>query len=141
MPPKHSDYQPLGQGDDNDGDISTAGPSTSQTQQRPRRASRPGKIDLARIDDAFQRWKESIAAKLTRKSFNKNDSVRREIVHTVFHPAVAAVGPAAEVSTEHLIRMARVVSNACVLQPKTLDHKPPMSKEQYAQYVQCCAQV
>ncbi|KZV95123.1 hypothetical protein EXIGLDRAFT_672443 [Exidia glandulosa HHB12029] len=113
MPPKHSDYQPLGQGDDNDGDISTAGPSTSQTQQRPRRASRPGKIDLARIDDAFQRWKESIAAKLTRKSFNKNDSVRREIVHTVFHPVVAAVGPAAE--------------------PKTLDHKPPMTKEQYAQ--------
>lgn len=96
MPPKHSDYQPLGQGDD-DGDISTAGPSTSRAQPRPRRASRPGKIDLSKIDDAFQRWKASIAAKLTRKSFSRDSDVRREIVHTVFHPAVLAVASAGEV--------------------------------------------
>lgn len=111
MAPKHADYQPLGQGDD-EGDIG-AGPSTqSPRPRRARRASRPGKIDLSKIDDAFQRWKESIAAKLTRKSF-KNDSVRREIVHTVFHPTVAAtLAPTSEV--------------------KTLDHKPPMTKEEYA---------
>lgn len=95
MPPKRSDYQPLlAQDDDEEADIG-AGPSTSASTTGPvahgRRASRPGKIDLTRLDEAFAAWKASIAARLTRKSF-KQGSVRREIVHTVFHPAIPFPG-------------------------------------------------
>ena len=86
MSPKHDDYQPLGQ-DDDESDIATSPTASRAPTGRRRRASRPGKIDLSRIDEAFTAWKAAIAARLTRKSF-KQDSVRREIVHTVFHPAV-----------------------------------------------------
>ncbi|KAH7108176.1 phosphatidylinositol 3 and 4-kinase-domain-containing protein [Auriculariales sp. MPI-PUGE-AT-0066] len=94
MPPKRSDYQPLGQDEDED-DLGV-GPSSPAAAavgagRRGRRTSRPGRIDLTRVDEAFTAWKAAIAARLTRKSF-KQSSVRREIVHTVFGPAVPFPG-------------------------------------------------
>ena len=59
--PSHADYQPLSQSADDDFDElggNVAGPSVQTPSRRPKglkRASRPGPIDLKKLDVAFKR--------------------------------------------------------------------------------------
>ncbi|KII92400.1 hypothetical protein PLICRDRAFT_172497 [Plicaturopsis crispa FD-325 SS-3] len=117
--PSHTGYQALSQSiaesEEPETDVGDGLPAPVQsTARRGRRGSRPGPIDLSKLDTAFKRWTEGIAQKVKRKK-KVEDHSRREIWRTVFEPQVAAV--AAPVSG---------------LPPKTLDHKPPMTKADFA---------
>ncbi|KAL4254266.1 Phosphatidylinositol 4-kinase [Abortiporus biennis] len=107
--PNRSEYQPLAQSaDEEETDVADSG----LAQQAPsRRAPRPGHIDLRKLDSAFKRWTESIAQKVKRKK-KVEDNSRKEIWRSVFDPPIAAV-----------------ISDTGPV--KTLDHKPPMTKEDF----------
>ncbi|KAF8492299.1 phosphatidylinositol 3 and 4-kinase-domain-containing protein [Gautieria morchelliformis] len=115
MPLKRSDYQRLAQSVEDDleqGDVGLhQSQPTSPTSAVGTLGRRP-QIDLRTIDTAFKKWTENIAQKVKRKK--KTSKVeKREIMHTVFGPEV----PAPDNYTRPL---------------KTLDHKAPMSHDEYA---------
>ena len=108
--PDRSEYQPLTQNADDDGDVGGGLPQPVTSSFRGmRRAQRPGHIDLSKLDTAFKRyvlasldhysgsndssenrWKESIAQKVKRKK-KVEDNSRKEIWHSVFAPKVEAL--------------------------------------------------
>ncbi|KAG2015532.1 phosphatidyl inositol kinase [Coprinopsis cinerea AmutBmut pab1-1] len=115
--PPHSDYQALGNSTDDDADhvdetqpltataSNEAGPSTPRGR---RRTGGGASIDLAKLDNAFKRWTESIAQKVKRKKTKVPDlSQRKQIWRSVFEPTIPGVPSPGPV--------------------KTLDHKPPMT--------------
>ncbi|TDL24282.1 hypothetical protein BD410DRAFT_786387 [Rickenella mellea] len=106
--PNRADYQPLAQSAD-EGAI--AGSSNQAPPRRLRRLSRPGPIDLSKLDTAFKKWTEGIAQKMKGKK-KVEDHSRKEILTSVFDPPVPpAPGPQGPV--------------------KTLDHNPPLSKSDF----------
>ncbi|KAK7692630.1 hypothetical protein QCA50_004263 [Cerrena zonata] len=110
--PNRSEYQPLSQGvDDEETDVGEGLPVPVTSPGGLRRINKPGHIDLSKLDTAFKRWTESIAQKVKRKK-KVEDNSRKEIWKSVFDPQVTAfiteTGPI-----------------------KTLDHKSPMSKEDF----------
>ncbi|KAH9839416.1 phosphatidylinositol 3 and 4-kinase-domain-containing protein [Rhodofomes roseus] len=112
--PNRSEYQPLSQGaeDEEETDVAEGlSPAPAPPRQR-----RPGHIDLSKLDTAFKRWTESIAQKVKRKK-KVEDNSRKEIFHSVFEPLVVAYD----------------VDTGLV---KTLDHKPPMTREDFDRLVQ-----
>ncbi|KAJ3536471.1 hypothetical protein NM688_g6831 [Phlebia brevispora] len=111
--PDRSEYQPLAQhvDDDNDGDVGDVLPPPATASRGLRRAQRPGHIDLSKLDTAFKRWTESIAQKVKRRK-KVEDNSRKEIWHSVFAPHIEAM----------------MIDEAPI---KTLDHKPPMTKEDF----------
>ncbi|KZV73350.1 hypothetical protein PENSPDRAFT_750288 [Peniophora sp. CONT] len=115
--PNRSDYEALPQTVDEDHDYEEGDallPTLVQEQPRGiRRANRPGSIDIRKLDNAFKRWTESIAQRMKRKK-KKTGPIHEklEILRSVFDPPVTG----------------RVAIKGLV---KTLDHGPPMSKEQY----------
>ncbi|KAI0930568.1 hypothetical protein AcW1_009223 [Taiwanofungus camphoratus] len=111
--PNRSEYQPLAQNVDEEVDV---GEGLSQPSPRLRRPHRPGNIDLSKLDSAFKRWTESIAQKMKRRK-KAEDYSRKEILHSVFGPPIAAVA----------------VESGPV---KTLDHKTPMPQEDFDRLVQ-----
>ncbi|KAJ8514452.1 hypothetical protein ONZ45_g8016 [Pleurotus djamor] len=84
---------------------------------RGRRPGRSGSIDLTKLDNAFKRWTESIAQKVKRKK-KAPDHSKKEIWRTVFDPPHAPT-----VSLLPLV-------------VKTLDHKPPMTQDEFDVLVQ-----
>lgn len=78
--------------------------------------------------DFLLRWTESIAQKVKRKRKVEDQGVRKEILHSVFEPAVPpssmGYGP---VSTPSF-KFCSVVSCLTNAQVKTLDHNPPMTQ-------------
>lgn len=118
--PDRAEYQPLAQDfDDNnsEGDVAEVLPSPVTASRRGlRRGHRPGNIDLGKLDHAFKRWTESIAQKVKRKK-KVEDHSRKEIWHSVFAPQIDPV-PSDEIIV------------------KTLDHKPPMTKEDFNMLVE-----
>ncbi|KAI0266765.1 phosphatidylinositol 3 and 4-kinase-domain-containing protein [Gloeopeniophorella convolvens] len=124
--PDRSEYQPLPQHADEEeeeADVGTEGLPSPVTQPRSgrvrgiRRMNAPGPIDLRKLDAAFKRWTESIAQKMKRKKKADDVHLKREIFRSVFDPPVPP-GPVGS------------------LVVKTLDHKPPMSQEDYDALVQ-----
>jgi len=110
-----SGYQPLSQSVDEETDVgalSLQGSSPTQPTRGQRRVHRPGPIDLSKLDNAFKRWTESIAQKVKRKK-KVQDHSRKQILRSVFDPPVlvATIPPIGPV--------------------KTLDHNPPMTKEDF----------
>ncbi|KAJ3484716.1 hypothetical protein NLI96_g5455 [Meripilus lineatus] len=114
--PNRSEYQPLAQSIDEEEEEDVveglAPPAPVSPSRRMRRLHRPGNIDLSKLDSAFKRWTESIAQKVKRKK-KVEDNSRKEIWRSVFEPTIPAVD----------------VDNGPV---KTLDHKAPMTKEEYS---------
>lgn len=112
--PDRSEYQPLPQNADDEPESDVEGlPSPSSPRlRRNRRMSASGPIDLRKLDAAFKRWTESIAQKMKRKKKVEDIHVNREIIRSVFDPPFVS-GPASSVVT------------------KTLDHKPPMTQDEY----------
>ncbi|KAI0081899.1 hypothetical protein K474DRAFT_1748215 [Panus rudis PR-1116 ss-1] len=121
--PNRAQYQPLSQGideEEEEADVGEGLPTVASTTGL-RRANRPGHIDLSKLDSAFKRrvslrWTESIAQKVKRKK-KVEDNSKKEIWRSVFDPPVTVVsvdyGPL-----------------------KTLDHNPPMTKEDFDKLVQ-----
>ncbi|KIK03471.1 hypothetical protein K443DRAFT_676654 [Laccaria amethystina LaAM-08-1] len=108
----HSEYQPLvGQEETDVGEGRWASTSRTTTTPGHRRTGRPGSIDLTKLDNAFKRWTESIAQKVKRKK-KVSDHSRKQIWRSVFEPTVVGISS----------------SGAPV---KTLDHKPPMTKQAF----------
>ncbi|KAF7315706.1 PI3K/PI4K domain-containing protein [Mycena indigotica] len=100
--PDRSGYQPLASSDD------VEQPTTpSRRRGRPRRP-RMGSLDLSSIDAAFKNWTQTLAAKFSTPK--PKATGKREIYRSVFDPVGSPL----------------VISN-----PKTLDHKPPMSREEF----------
>ncbi|KAH9998443.1 phosphatidylinositol 3 and 4-kinase-domain-containing protein [Russula compacta] len=115
--PDRSDYQPLPQAPDDEPDLDAEDFSTATSPSQPRvrgirRMNAPGAIDLRKLDAAFKRWTESIAQKIKRKKKVEDIHVKKEIIRSVFDPP--------SVST--------TASGGII---KTLDHKPPMTQEEY----------
>ncbi|KAI9509402.1 phosphatidylinositol 3 and 4-kinase-domain-containing protein [Russula earlei] len=120
--PDHSDYQPLPQNADDEPDLDVDVFSSPTSPSRPRvrgsrRMNAPGAIDLRKLDAAFKRWTESIAQKIKRKKKVEDIHVKKDIVRSVFEPPF--------VST--------TTSGGVI---KTLDHKPPVTQEEYDALVQ-----
>ncbi|CCM05705.1 uncharacterized protein FIBRA_07937 [Fibroporia radiculosa] len=113
--PNRSEYQPLAQGVDEE-EEADVGEGLSPAPQPPPHSRRPGHIDLGKLDTAFKRWTESIAQKVKRKR-RVEDNSRKEILHSVFEPPVAALN----------------IYDDTV---KTLDHKPPMTRADFDRLVQ-----
>jgi phosphatidylinositol 4-kinase type 2 len=107
--PSHAGYQALSQhaeADEAEADISadtdggdllpapvTAGPSRDR-RGRAARANAPRSIDLGKLDNAFKRWTESIAAKVQIKRKKRvEDGSKKEIIRSVFEPVVVDVPP------------------------------------------------
>ncbi|PCH43873.1 hypothetical protein WOLCODRAFT_26265 [Wolfiporia cocos MD-104 SS10] len=114
--PGRSEYQPLSQGIDEEEEEDVAeglSPRLPQPSPRPRR---PGNIDLSKLDTAFKRWTESIAQKVKRRK-RVEDHSKKEILHSVFEPQV--VFPDVDYGLV-----------------KTLDHKPPMTRVDFARLVE-----
>ncbi|TCD64160.1 phosphatidyl inositol kinase [Steccherinum ochraceum] len=116
----HSTIQkPLAQGIDEEEEADVGeglSPHPSSSRSGLRRAHRPGHIDLSKLDSAFKRWTESIAQKVKRKK-KQEDNSRKEIWKSEFEPTIAPVampdyGPV-----------------------KTLDHNPPMTKDDFTMLV------
>ncbi|KZP34488.1 hypothetical protein FIBSPDRAFT_9716 [Athelia psychrophila] len=115
-----SGYQPLSQSANEEadvGDSSYDAPSPGRPIRELQGLSRPGAIDLSKLDTAFKRWTESIAQKVKRKK-KVQDHSRKEILRSVFEPSYVVSNP----TSAGLI--------------KTLDHKPPMTKDDFATLVQ-----
>ncbi|KAH9040670.1 phosphatidylinositol 3 and 4-kinase-domain-containing protein [Lactarius pseudohatsudake] len=116
--PDRSEYQPLPQNPDDEPESDAEGlPSpvtnpSSPRLRRHRRMSASGPIDLRKLDAAFKRWTESIAQKIKRKKKVEDIHVKKEIIRSVFDPPFIST-PASSVVT------------------KTLDHKPPMTQDEY----------
>ncbi|KAI5120977.1 hypothetical protein M0805_006649 [Coniferiporia weirii] len=116
--PSRSDYQPLSQSVDDDFDevgasgLGASAATTSRGMGSLRRGSRPGPIDLSKLDAAFKRWTENIAQKVKGKKKVESDDSRKEILRSVFDPPVPA----------------QVVPSGPI---KTLDHGPPMTQADY----------
>ncbi|EPT04947.1 hypothetical protein FOMPIDRAFT_1039812 [Fomitopsis schrenkii] len=112
--PNRSEYQPLAQGleEEEETDVAEGLSPAPQPSQRQRR---PGHIDLSKLDTAFKRWTESIAQKVKRKK-KVEDNSRKEIYRSVFEPSVVAY----HVDSDPL---------------KTLDHKLPMTREDFDRLV------
>ncbi|KAI0298495.1 phosphatidylinositol 3 and 4-kinase-domain-containing protein [Russula brevipes] len=116
--PDRSDYQPLPQTADDEPDLdadvfATATSSPSRPRVRGiRRMNAPGSVDLRKLDAAFKRWTESIAQKMKRKKKVEDVHVKRKIVRSVFDPPFASTSASGGVT-------------------KTLDHKLPMTQEEY----------
>ncbi|KAI0341916.1 hypothetical protein BDW22DRAFT_1331270 [Trametopsis cervina] len=111
--PNRAEYQPLAQNVDYDneddvGDLPTPVTASAGPSRGMQRAQRPGHIDLSKLDTAFKRWTESITQKVKRRK-KVDDKSRKEIWHSVFAPHIE-------------------VTYVDDTPPKTLDHKPPMSK-------------
>ncbi|KAF9452374.1 hypothetical protein P691DRAFT_661092 [Macrolepiota fuliginosa MF-IS2] len=109
-------YQPLTQ--DVDGEADVGLPETDVGAQQQvistrglRRSGRPGNIDLKKLDNAFKRWTESIAQKVKRKNKRKQEHSKKQIWKSVFEP-YASKSPTTDTV-------------------KTLDHKPPMTQEEF----------
>lgn len=120
--PDRSDYQPLPQTADDEPDLDPEIFSTATSPSRPRergirRMNAPGAIDLRKLDAAFKRWTESIAQKMKRKKKVEDIHVKKEIIRSVFDPPFVSTA----------------VSSGVV---KTLDHKHPMTQEEYDSLVQ-----
>lgn len=149
--PDRSEYQPLVQDVDDEVDVVDPLPTpvTAASVSGLRRMQRPGHIDLSKLDNAFKRcvscsvlwqyrsadtgmrWTESIAQKVKRKK-KVEDKSRKEIWHSVFAPQVEPVFiDDSPVSSHNLLLCA--VSYIASAQPKTLDHKPPMTKANFDQ--------
>ncbi|KAJ7084380.1 phosphatidylinositol 3 and 4-kinase-domain-containing protein, partial [Mycena belliarum] len=116
--PDRSGYQPLSASDAEDED------GTPQPRGRPRgrpRRPRMGSIDLSGLDSAFKQWTLSIANRLKLSSNKaKEGPSKKQIWRSVFEP---------------------VGTMETYLNPKTLDHKPPMSQSEFdalAQSVRSC---
>ncbi|KAG5715947.1 hypothetical protein E4T56_gene20108 [Termitomyces sp. T112] len=92
------------------------GPSNRFTRGRSR-TSRPGNIDLKKLDNAFKRWTESIAQKVKRKKKASLAHERRTIWHSVFEPQV-------------------VITGVPIWNVKTLDHNQPMTQATFDAMVQ-----
>ncbi|KIY46206.1 hypothetical protein FISHEDRAFT_48152 [Fistulina hepatica ATCC 64428] len=107
--PGHSGYAPLAQ-DANDVE---AGPSTINARQR--RSSHS--IDLTKLDNAFKRWTESVTQKMKRKKKTAAELAKKPIWRSVFEPYIPA-------TAEPLGYI------------KSLDHKPPMTQEDYRVLIQ-----
>ncbi|KIJ39911.1 hypothetical protein M422DRAFT_32512 [Sphaerobolus stellatus SS14] len=112
MPINRGDYQPLAQSvediEEEDVGLQQTEPSSPTTS---RRLGKRPQIDLRTIDTAFKKWTESIAQKVKRKK--KGNSVEKvEIAHSVFGPEIPA--------PPHYYWPI-----------KTLNHKPPMTHEEY----------
>ncbi|KAH8119500.1 phosphatidylinositol 3 and 4-kinase-domain-containing protein [Phellopilus nigrolimitatus] len=116
--PNRSQYQPLAQSVEDDVERAGANgaePSPASSSRRSRglrRASRPGPIDLSKLDAAFKRWTENIAQKVKGKKKVELDDSRKEIMRSVFDPPILAHIPPPPVV-------------------KTLDHGPPMTQADY----------
>ncbi|KAH9946982.1 phosphatidylinositol 3 and 4-kinase-domain-containing protein [Amylocystis lapponica] len=117
--PNRSEYQRLAQSiEEEEADVAEGlSPAVQPAPQLPR-PLRPGHIDLSKLDSAFKRWTESIAQKVKRKK-KVEDNSRKIIWQSVFDPPVAPVAVAADDGPI-----------------KTLDHKPPMTQEEYDIMVQ-----
>ncbi|KAG5342973.1 hypothetical protein C0989_005922 [Termitomyces sp. Mn162] len=92
------------------------GPSNRFTRGRSR-TSRPGNIDLKKLDNAFKRWTESIAQKVKRNKKASLAHERRTIWHSVFEPQV-------------------VITGVPIWNVKTLDHNQPMTQATFDAMVQ-----
>ncbi|KAJ2922720.1 hypothetical protein H1R20_g14346, partial [Candolleomyces eurysporus] len=119
--PQHSDYQSLLHSHDEEADVgednraSTSAPSASLTRERRRRTGGGVSIDLAKLDNAFKRWTESIAQKVKRKK-QIPEHTKKKIWRSVFEPTIL---PAPNYGFA-----------------KTLDHNPPMTDEDFDAVVQ-----
>ncbi|TFK20970.1 phosphatidyl inositol kinase [Coprinopsis marcescibilis] len=104
---EHSEYQALLDDEENDLERNTneAGPSVSRGGHR-----RGASIDLTKLDNAFKRWTESIAQKVKRKK-KVPEHNRKQIWRSVFEPTIPPVPTHGPV--------------------KTLDHKPPMTDDDF----------
>ncbi|KAL5528252.1 LSB6 [Sanghuangporus sanghuang] len=121
--PNRAEYQPLSQSADGEGeelDGNAAGPSGLSASNRRstgvRPSSRPGPIDLKKLDVAFKRWTESIAQKVKGKKKVEPSDSRKEILRSVFEPQIFP-----QLSPPTVI--------------KTLDHGPPMSQADFDRLV------
>ncbi|KZT41500.1 hypothetical protein SISSUDRAFT_1042867 [Sistotremastrum suecicum HHB10207 ss-3] len=115
--PSRSQYQPLSQQSEEDGDLGDALPQPV-TQRNRRTPSLSGRIDLRGLDSAFKRWTENIAQKVKLSRTKKqSDHGIREIARSVFEPVqvqpLPSFGPT-----------------------KTLDHRNPTSEAEYQTMVQ-----
>ncbi|RXW21279.1 hypothetical protein EST38_g4560 [Candolleomyces aberdarensis] len=119
--PQYSDYQSLLHSQDEEADVgednraSTSAPSASLTRERRRRTGGGVSIDLAKLDNAFKRWTESIAQKVKRKK-QIPEHTKKKIWRSVFEPTIL---PAPNYGFA-----------------KTLDHNPPMTDEDFDAVVQ-----
>lgn len=80
--------------------------------------------------DGCTRWTESIAQKVKRKK-KVEDNSRKEIYRSVFEPSVVAYhvdsDPVRRLSSPAGLRLTK----SCCSQLKTLDHKLPMTREDF----------
>ena len=149
--PDRSEYQPLPQDVDDEPESEAEGlpsPVTNPSSPRHRgnrRMNASGPIDLRKLDAAFKRyvptysssirvrtpsrWTESIAQKIKRKKKVEDIHVKREIIRSVFDPPFTSV-PASSVVVSVNLCSAHCVSYQFD-QTKTLDHKPPMTQDEY----------
>ncbi|PFH51476.1 hypothetical protein AMATHDRAFT_142297 [Amanita thiersii Skay4041] len=103
-------YQPLTQSTE-DADIADPNSRDILSRKRRKASTRPGSIDLKKLDNAFKRWTESIAQKVKRKK-TVAEHTRKQIWHSVLQSAVE-------------------LPHSYIRPAKTLDHKPPMSQAEY----------
>ncbi|KAJ7096330.1 phosphatidylinositol 3 and 4-kinase-domain-containing protein [Mycena epipterygia] len=109
--PDRSGYQPLSASDpvEDDEELPTASTSTAQPRGRPRRP-RMASIDLSSLDTAFKQWTVAIASRLKLQKKAKGGPSKKHIWRSVFEPVgVEFIEP----------------------NPKTLDHKPPMTQAEF----------
>ncbi|KAF5317154.1 hypothetical protein D9611_003908 [Ephemerocybe angulata] len=120
--PQHSDYQSLLHSTDEETDVGEGHIPSSSRQVSPetrggrRRTGGGASIDLAKLDNAFKRWTESIAQKVKRKKKAGPEHKRKQIWRSVFEPTIP---PAPTFGFT-----------------KTLDHNPPMSDQDFDAIVQ-----
>ncbi|KAF9024813.1 hypothetical protein BDZ89DRAFT_1068752 [Hymenopellis radicata] len=106
-----SGYQPLSQSADDEGDVGEAAQLLPGSTRSRSRALRPGSIDLSKLDHAFKRWTESIAQRVKRKKTTPGHT-KKQIWKSVFEPTIQSNAPPPTII-------------------KTLDHKPPMTPEEF----------
>jgi len=108
--PSHAGYEPIAGNDESD--LSRASLDSQDGQVRTR-----GRVDLKGIDTAFKRWTEAVAqkVKITRRKKLEAQPEKKEVVFSVFQQTYGKLPP---------------------LPPKTLDHKEPITHEEFDAIVQ-----
>jgi hypothetical protein len=109
--PDRSGYQALSASEpegDEDGNLGMHA-STAQPRGRTRRP-RMGSVDLSSLDSAFKQWTGAIASRLKLQKKTKEGPSKKHIWRSVFEP---------------------IGVQTVDLNPKTLDHKPPMTQTEF----------